>query len=78
MFIPSEFARASRHNQNLLAPTKRPAARDAIYDGLSAMPPEAYVRQKLKRRMSPGQLVRVLMPARLKRLFLKLTGGGSE
>ncbi len=60
-----------KHNKNLVMPSKRPARRDTIYKGISDKSPHLFVKENLKIKNNPKDLLKALIPWQIKKLYMK-------
>lgn len=66
-----EESQAVRKNANLVKPTKREKIRDTIYEGIDDLSSQEFIKKKLKVQRSPRQLVKKMIPKRMKRMLKK-------
>ncbi len=66
-----EEAQAVRKNANLVRPTKREKIRDTIYEGIDELSSQEYIKKKLKVQMSPKQIIKRIIPKKMKKIVKK-------
>lgn len=67
-YIKSDISNARVQQCNLNRPTKRPATRDTVYDGMYELSDEQYVKLKLMPAVTFKDRVKAIMPAKVKKI----------